>query len=355
MNTSSRPRIVGVRKILIVLLGAIGDVTRALPLLPRLRALYPGARIAWAIEPASQDLVETHPQVDDVFLFERRNGVGAFFSLLRAVRNFGPELSLDLQRHAKSGLVTFASGAKVRLGFHRVNSREGNWLCLTHTIAPQPHLSSKLEQFQQFADWLGAPPLPVAFGISPKEEEERRVEDLLQQIKRPFVSAFVGSSCPSRTWFAAHTAQVIDALYRRGLGTVIVGGAAEGEFAHAVREQTSAPVLDLTGRTNLRELFAVFQRSAAAFGPDSGPMHIAAAAGIPVVSLWGATSPLRSAPWGNESWVISGSAPCSPCFRKHCPVGRICMQSISVEHVLQCLEAALVARENVSAQMSSAS
>ncbi len=344
MTPPASPRVADVRKILIVLLGAIGDVTRALPLLPRLRALYPKARIAWAVEPASHALVETHPDVDDVFLFERPKGFGAFLSFLRTVRNFAPELCLDLQRHAKSGLVTFASGAKVRLGFHRVNSREGNWLVLTHYLPPQRHLSSKLEQFQRFADWLGAPELPVTFGISPTRAEEERVERLLQEVPRPFVAAFVGSSWPSRAWFPSQTAEVMDALHRRGYAGVIVGGVAEQEFARAVRQRASAPVFDLTGATNLRELFAVFRRSAAAFGPDCGPMHIAAAAGIPVVSLWGATSPLRSSPWGSESWVITGSAACSPCYRKHCPIGRICMQAISGEDVLARLEAALVAR-----------
>jgi ADP-heptose:LPS heptosyltransferase len=70
-----------------------------------------------------------------------------------------------------------------------------------------------------------------------------------------------------------------------------------------------------------------------AFGPDSGPMHIAAAVGTPVVSLWGATSPARSAPWGSESGVIAGAAPCSPCYLKRCPIGRLCMQHIGVDSV----------------------
>ncbi|MCX8072192.1 MAG: glycosyltransferase family 9 protein [Candidatus Binatia bacterium] len=335
------PRVAGVQKILIVLLGAIGDVTRALPILPRLRALYPNARIGWAVEPASLALVERHPHIDEVFLFERPKGLRAFVSFLRAVRCFAPDLTLDLQRHAKSGVITLASGAKTRLGFHRKNSREGNFLCLSHTIEPQPHLSSKLGQFQRFADWLGAPVLPVSFGIVPTAAEELRVEELLRNVPRPFVAAFVGSSAPSRLWFPARTARVIDALHAQGVATVLVGGQREREFAASVREQTAAPVLDLTGATNLRELYAVFQQSSAAFGPDSGPMHIAAAAGIPVVSLWGATSPQRSAPWGSESLVIEGAAPCSPCYRKECPIGRACMAAISAKQVLERLQVAL--------------
>jgi ADP-heptose:LPS heptosyltransferase len=297
--------------------------------------LYPEARIGWAVEPASFALVETHPLVDEVFLFDRQQGVRAFVPFVRQVRAFAPDLCLDLQRHAKSGLVSLLSGARTRLGFHRANSREGNWLFLTHTIPPQLHWSSKLEQFQRFADWLGAPRLPISFRITPTPREQERVAQLLQNVGRPLVAAFVGSSWPSRAWFPARTAAVIDALYRSGVHTVIVGGEREREFARAVCEQASAPVVDLTGATNLRELYAVFRESAAAFGPDSGPMHIAAAAGIPVISLWGATSPLRSAPWGSEPLVVVGSAPCSPCYRKECPIGRVCMEAITVQGVLQ--------------------
>jgi len=338
-------RIPGVRRILIVLLGAIGDVTRALSLLPRLKALYPQARIAWAVEPPSFTLVEKHPWIDEVLLFDRARGLRGFAAFLRRVREFHADLCLDLQRHAKSGVVSLASGAPVRLGFHRRNSREGNWLALTHTIEPQPHLSSKLQQFQYFADWLGAPSMPVSFGIAPEKHEEERVEHLLRTVPRPFVAAFLGSSCPSRFWFPARTAAVIDALCSAGIATVLVGGKGEQEFAREVSQAARAPTWDFTAQTNLRELYALFRRSAAAFGPDSGPMHIAAAAGIPVVSLWGATSPARSAPCNNEHLVIQGDAPCSPCYRKTCPIGRLCMQSISVEAVLEtvlrCLPKAL--------------
>ena len=84
----------------------------------------------------------------------------------------------------------------------------------------------------------------------------------------------------------------------------------------------------------MRDLIGIFARARAAFGPDCGPMHIAATAGTRVVSLWGATSAARSAPWGNADGVLIGTAPCSPCYLKHCPIGRVCMQSIDVEAVV---------------------
>src|SRR6185369_3326325 len=98
-------------RILIVLLGAIGDVVRGLPLATRLRAGYPNARLAWAVEPRAAPLLEHHPALDERLVFERAGGARSFLAFLRRVRAGGFDLVLDLQRHAKSGAVSWASGA----------------------------------------------------------------------------------------------------------------------------------------------------------------------------------------------------------------------------------------------------
>ncbi len=329
------------KRILIVLLGAIGDVTRALPLLQRVRHGYPQARIVWAVEPAAAPLVRHHPALDAVLIFDRPRGVPAFVRFVVQVRAQHADLTLDLQRHLKSGIISRASGAPVRIGFHRHNSREGNWLLNTHALDPMQHFSSKLQQFLAFADWLEIEQTPVTFGLQLSAEEERQVDALLAGVRAPFVAAFVGSSCESRLWFPDRTAGVADTLAAEGIGTVLVGGPGDVAFAAAAADAARTAVINLAGRTTLRNLIGIFQRARAAFGPDSGPMHIAAAVGTPVVSLWGATSAARSAPWGSEAGVIAGEAPCSPCYLKHCPIGRLCMQHIPVDAVLAKLRAAL--------------
>jgi ADP-heptose:LPS heptosyltransferase len=137
---------------------------------------------------------------------------------------------------------------------------------------------------------------------------------------------------------------VLDALDdATPLHAVLLGTAADAAFARAVATATRAPVLDLTGKTGLRDLIAVFERSRAVVGPDSGALHLAAALGRPVVSLWGATSPLRSAPHGSEPRVVAGRTPCAPCFLTRCPIGRVCMQAIEVDAVRELVERALAA------------
>jgi lipopolysaccharide heptosyltransferase II len=324
---------VAAERILIVLLGAIGDVTRALPLLGRLRAGYPRAHIAWAIEPPAAPLLERHPALDERLVFARAGGARAFLAFLRRVRAGRFDLALDLQRHAKSGLVSFASRAPVRIGFHRRNAKELNWIWSTHVIAPVEPRGWKLEQYLRFAELLELPAGPLDFGLGLAPEEEERVRALLAPLARPFGALLLGSTWESRLWFPEGFAAVVETLDACGLDAVLLGGndviATAAETAALARR----PVLDLSGHTTLRETYGVLARARVAVGPDSGPMHLAAAAGTPVVSLWGATAPARSAPSGSEDLVVVGRVECAPCYLRTCPIGRACMRAITPARV----------------------
>ncbi len=329
-------------RILIVLLGAIGDVVRAMPLAMRVRRAFPRAEIVWAVEPPAAPLLEGHPAIDGTILFDRPRGPISFLSFLAAVRRRRFDLVLDLQRHLKSGVVSFATRAPRRIGFHRSNTKEGNWLFNTESIAPQENLSSKLQQYLAFGDPLGLRESTVEFGLVPAPADEARAAELLGDLAEPFAAAFVGSTWESRFWWPDRTAEVLRALSERhGLGAVLLGGRGEEGFARAVAEGAPAGARNLVGRTSLRDLIAIFARARVAFGPDSGPMHLAAAAGIPVVSLWGATSPERSAPSGAEDLVVVGPVACHPCYLRRCPVDRLCMKEITTTQVLARLEVAL--------------
>lgn len=325
---------VDAKRMLVVLLGAIGDVVRALPLVNRLRAGYPDAHLAWAVEPRSAPILEAHPALDARHIFERHGGATALLAFFRRIRAERFDLVLDLQRHAKSGLVSFASGAPVRVGFHRQNAKELNWLWNTHTIDPVDERGWKLDQYQRFADFLELPPTPPRFDLGLTSAEVERVAVLLAPLARPFAALVLGSTWESRVWFADRYAAVIDALDRTGLDAVLVGGTDVRAIAAATVAASGRPPLDLTARTTLRESYGILARARVAVGPDSGPMHLAAAAGTPVVSLWGATTPARSAPFGSRDLVLVGRVPCAPCYLRRCPIGRQCMRDITPARVM---------------------
>jgi lipopolysaccharide heptosyltransferase II len=327
-------------RVLIVLLGAIGDVVRALPLATRLRAAWPKAKLMWAVEPAAAPIVDRHPALDSIIRFNRPEGARELGRFLRVVRACRADLTLDLQRHLKSGLTSWYSGAATRIGFAAANSREGNWLFNNQHIAPVERFSPKVEQFQAFADYLEAPPAPVSFGLRLQPDEEVRVAELLSAVHGPFAVLFMGSTWPSRSWFSLPTANLCKELRTRGFAVVLVGARSEEPFAREVVE-AGAEAVNLVGRTSLRDVIGILARATIAVGPDSGPMHISAAVGTPVVSLWGATSPARSAPYGSENLVVRGDVPCAPCYLRRCPIGRLCMEEIRLEMVLSRVDEAL--------------
>jgi len=338
-------------RILIVLLGSIGDVVRALPLLGRIRGAWPQAHIAWAVEPKSEPVLRAHPWLDEIIVYDRKRAPLSFLPFLRKVRRGGFDLVVDLQRHLKSGVVGLTSGARRRIGFGSANTKEYNHLFSTQRIAPQPNLKLKLAQYQAFGDALGIAATPIEFGLRLAQEESAKALGLIANAPRPMVAVILGSSWPSRIYPADAIARVIRELAQASadspaLFPLLIGGAEETRLAAALmRELTGEPGLNLVGKTTLRDLIAILAECTVAFGPDSGPMHIAAAVGCPIVSLWGSTAPERSAPWGFADFAIRGEIPCHPCYLRRCPIGGECMRRIAPQTVVQMVRrAALVSR-----------
>ena len=341
-------------RVLIVLLGAIGDVVRALPLLGRMRKAWPDAHLAWAVEPKSAPILEGHPWLDEVIIYDRRRAPWSFAPFLRQIRAGRFDLVLDLQRHLKSGIASFVSRAPDRIGFASDNTKEFNHLFSTRRIPSQPNMRLKLLQYQAFGDALGLPPSPVAFGLQASPSERERALEFLRDARRPLLGVILGSSWPSRIYFPASIARVISSLAHSSNGTVplfpvLLGGPDEtGIAAEVMRSLGELPALNLAGKTTLRDLIGIFPECAAAFGPDSGPMHIAAAVGCPIVSLWGSTAAERSAPWGFAEFAISSDIPCHPCYLRECPIGRECMWRIEPETVAATIRKAVGAHTSAS-------
>ena len=329
-------------RVLIVLHGSIGDVVRALPLALRIRRAWPRAHIAWSVEPVAAPLLEGHPAIDERLVFERAGGGAAFIRFLGTVRGGGFDLVLDLQRHLKSGTVSWVSGAATRVGFHRRNTKELNWVFNNRRIAWRDPGSSKLGQYLAFSEDLGIEDDRVEFGLRSAPEERERMEARLSSLPRPRIAAFIGSTWPSRFWWADRTGAVLRNLARsHGAGAMLIGGPDERWFAKEVLRHAPQGTVNMVGKTSIRDLIAVFEVCDVAFGPDSGPMHIAAAVGCPVVSLWGATSPRRSGPWGSEERIQVSDVSCAPCYLRQCPIDRLCMKQIETASVVRMLAGCL--------------
>ncbi|NIO11364.1 MAG: hypothetical protein GTO40_26450 [Deltaproteobacteria bacterium] len=323
------------KRILLVLHGSIGDVARALPLANLIRRSYPRAKVTWSIEPLARPVVENHPAVDEVMVFERQHWWRAVLPFLLKIHACKFDLVLDLQRHLKSGLISWWSRAPVRVGFHRLDSKEGNWLFNNRHLAPMGDQLPKLSHYLKFAEFLGIPDSPIEWNLSITPQEAENLDLRLRTVENPFAVFFVGASWESKRWFPYQSAVSVQEIHRRyGLSVVLLGGREDVPFALEMESHGLGPVVNWVGRCSLRESMGILARAKVAVGVDTGLMHLSEAVGTPVVSLWGATNPVRTGPFLYGDLIIRGKSDCSPCYLRKCPIGRVCMQSINVEEVV---------------------
>lgn len=331
------------RKILIILHGSIGDVTRALPLAGALRRGFPAARIAWSVEPPSLPLLQGNDAIDEILVFDRPRWRRALVGFLTQIRRAKFDVVLDLQRHFKSGLISRCSGAGLRVGFHRRDSKEFNWIFNNLHIEACGDAVSKLEHYGKFIDALGIERGDWRWDFHLTMEERAAVEKHLVPAQRDFAVLFAGTRWQSKQWFPAQIAECAAMLRREfDLDAVLLGSRADEEIARQSVAGARSNVVNLVGRTSLREAIGIIERAKLAVGPDTGLMHIAAAVGTPVISLWGATDPARTGPRGFADLIIRGRAPCAPCNRRQCRIGRICLQSITSAEIADKVALALL-------------
>ena len=322
------------KRILLILHGSIGDVTRALPLATVLRKGFPQSYIAWSVEPASRPLLEHNSAIDELIVFDRARSWRSLGPFLRQIRERHFDLVFDLQRILKSGLISWASGAPQRLGFNRLDAKEFNWVFNNLHIEPFGESISKMEHYFQFTDALGLPRETPQWDFFLQAAERASIKTHLSGMKRSFAVLFVGTRWESKRWFPTQIARCADLLHEEyHLDIVLLGGKPDERLADEVVRGSKTTVTNLVGRTSLREAIGIIGLAKLAIGPDTGLMHIAAAVRTPVISLWGATRPQRTGPYGYGDLVIQGRAPCVPCNRRRCHIGRLCMQSITTAEI----------------------
>ncbi|MDO9229609.1 MAG: glycosyltransferase family 9 protein [Syntrophales bacterium] len=384
--------------ILIVKLSAIGDVIHTLPSLAALRRCYPDADITWVIEEEAADLLTENPDLNRVIVSGRKRWIrelrrGKIAAPLREMRSFFREirrrpydLVIDFHGLLKSAAIVLISGAKRKLGYDSL--QEGSGLFYNEKI-PEDLGKHAVDRYLDFVHYLAGGPNgrnaaclngPPEFKISVGEEERRRVAELLNEHNamfpsggerhppppppphplpagdRPKAETVTGREGMNRDlprfiavnpvafwetklWEDEKFAELGDRLREElGIGVVLTGG--ESGPLERIRGRMRTEAANLGGRTTLRELACLYRQASLVVTTDSGPMHLAAAMGTPVVALFGPTDPARTGPYGHGHRVIRHALSCAPCLRKRCDDPR-CMTEICVEEVFEAAREAL--------------
>ncbi|NJD68361.1 MAG: lipopolysaccharide heptosyltransferase I [Candidatus Methylomirabilota bacterium] len=342
-----------VQRILIIKPSSLGDVVHALPFLSSLRRRYPDRYIAWLIEEEAAGLLLGHPLLDRVIVSGRRrwgravrsplHGSGTLrevAALIAELRRGQYDLVIDLQGLLKSALMVLCAGAPFRVGL--AGGREGSGRALTHVVPLPPGPVHAVDRYLEAARFLGAEPLVKTFVFASRPDDGARAEALLAEAgvgpNMPVIALNPQARWRTKLWGEGEFAHVGEILaHRYGARIIFIGSSADLPIARRLARRMNPPPFVATGRTDLKDLIALLQRIDLLVTVDSGPMHLAAALGTPLVALFGPTDPRLVGPYGGEGVVLRVPLPCSPCSKRRCLIetDRLCMQSISVEQVIE--------------------
>ncbi len=335
--------------ILIIKPSSIGDVIHALPFLKAIRGRYPDAVISWLINRGIDEIIRDNPNLDEVILFERKrwggfDDIGYKFKglteFIRELRQKGFDLVIDLQGLFRSGIITYLSGADYRIGF--ANAREFSPVFYNYKVSHPPIEMHAVDRYLFIAKELGADITQKDFTINIPVKEKGYIDGLIgKDKKRPLIAINPSARWETKMWPLKRYAELIDAIAAKLKAQPVLIGSKEDEVRiNEMLSMTKSKPLNLSGKTSLLQLSALLKKADLLITNDSGPMHIAAAVGTPVVAIFGPTRPVRTGPYGNGHVVLQSAHPCVNCLKKRCNDLK-CMEAITVDDVLTAVKGIL--------------
>ncbi len=343
--TPERPRI------LIVKLSAVGDIVHTLPAVQLLRKALPHAHIGWVAHPGPASLLKGHPAIDELILLPRRPSqygqAGGLFNLVKQLRSDKPgwDYAIDFHGLTKSGIVALLSGARERIGFAHRGSRELNPLFINNRVATGAR--SVIRMNIELLTALGISAEGPATATFPDTAEHAayiqnwRRENGLASERFLIIDPFAGWK--TKLWPDDHWIETArQAVRELNLRPMIFSGPTEHEHAAALTRQIDGAIL--APETTLLQYVALLRQCARAMiAADTGPMHIAAAVGVPIVGLYGPSDPARNGPHftgAKYKLLQDESQPCANTFARRCPhheAGQ-CMATLTPELVIKALQ-----------------
>lgn len=331
------------RHILFIKPSSLGDIVHAMPTLVALRRAFPSAKVDWLVKRQWAGLVERIEGVDRVWSVEP--GLKGWMSRVPDLRAAQFDLAVDLQGLFRSAAMGWLSGARSRIGF--ANAREGAaWWYNLRVAVPTSDMHAVDRYLLVAKSIIEEDPGSAEFRFRIPQSDHNQVDRLLERAGitagMKWVAMNVSARWPTKRWPARSFASLSDRIVENGIGPVVfLGGPDDRSDVVIVRNMMKTNSIDLSGLLPVELLPAFLERAAMLVTNDSGPMHIAAAVGTPVVSMFGPTSPVRTGPYGSGHTVLTHPVPCGPCFSRTCrnAISLECLERISPEQVLAAVRA----------------
>lgn len=331
------------RRILVTRTDRLGDVILTAPVLEHIKKTVPDCFLGFMVRPETAGAVRYDPNVDELIIYDKLGKQKGFWSSVwfsRTLRRFRFDTALVMHPTNRAHLLVFLAGIPNRIGYNR--KFQG---VLTKKVEHFKQCGSKHEidyNFEMLSKaGFDVKDHPARPRVYTSEREERTIDSILEKegVADGFFVFHPGASCPSKRWPAKHfraLAGIFNKLYKRDI--VIVGQDVFSEqTAEILKRSFPESVKDLTYRLSVEELAEILKRCALFVSNDSGPVHLASAAGVPVISIFGrkdpGLSPDRWRPVGSKSRYIHEDAGCTKCKAHECEKGFLCLNKVSAEKV----------------------
>jgi ADP-heptose:LPS heptosyltransferase len=341
-----------IERILIIRLSALGDVIRTLPAFGLVRKRFPKAYIAWVVEELSAEILARKSDLDEVIVFPKtriidglkhlRTIPGALADIVRfiaRVRKNRFQLSLDFHGLFKSGVISFLSGAPLRVGFDKGFSKEMNHLFnnrrVTLPVPKMSRISRNLVLARYVAGDRAVPDVYIETSTEDKTAVDRlERSELLGSRPRIVVHPGTSKKTPYKKWGEEQFARAADLIISRVGGEVIITyGPGEEETALRMKDVMAEQAVLFSEPLTLGCLAELYRRSDLYVGGDTGPMHIASFVKTPVVAVFGPTDPVENEPYTRTPFrMVRAPVPCSPCRKREC-TEKICFDGVTPERV----------------------
>ena len=341
-------------RFLIVRLGALGDIVHTIPVAAALRRAHPSARIDWLVSGKHREILDLVPAIDHRLSIKDRSGADEGESLLSAlggIRRTRYDVAIDLQGLIKSAIIARLSGASKVVGFNGKYAREP-MARFFYTDVHNPggegmYAPSETRHVVDInlglLNAIGIKPGPPDFPLAHMRSQV--ADSMSEEAGGRYALLNPGAAWPNKRWPAPRLGAVAIALReRRNLRSVVLWGPGEFDLAEDV-VATAGGAAILTPQTSVADVVALARGAAVMVSGDTGPTHIAAAVGTPIVGIYGPTRPERNGPWVPDDETVSRASICQCHHFRQCKVDKMCLLDIEVEEVLAAVERRLTAAE----------
>ena len=350
-----------IRRIALIQPSRIGDIVFSLPTLSGLRQIYPEARISWLVDERCKELVEDHPDLDEIIVIPFKAIEKALkekkwpwiwrslSQLKKDLRKRSFDLSLDLHGLAKSALLVYMAGARHKIGSSNTTGMKELSGFFSKEIHPGPGDLHTVERNLAVVRYLGGsgdhPDFKFKIASSHQEEIDVLLDRAGYEKGAPLIVVHPGAGWLSRRWPVERFAELITKLKKEfSAYPVIIGGAEGGSKEEQLFQRLfsliQVPVINLVQQLSLKQLIALLDKAHLFVGNEAGPMHLATALNKPAVVIIGPTRPELTGPFGSRARIIRKEVACSPCRERNCPDLK-CMKAIEVSHVFEAAQSIL--------------